>query len=157
MFLLHKLGVWPPVWDPAFLLLLYFSIVTIFLVPCTKGPCTHGCGSLHSRTVMNASRKVTGMQGSERVYNWLCVRSHMACLMLLRATDALAQSSSGKDSSGNTALFYANAGLDLLSESDGPSCHTISEVCRVRICLNNIQADTCLLLYYVAWGGRRVT
>jgi hypothetical protein len=39
--------------------------------------------------------------------------------MLLRATDALAQHSAGKDSNGKTALFYAENGLEVLLECDG--------------------------------------
>jgi hypothetical protein len=39
--------------------------------------------------------------------------------MLLRATDALAQHSAGKDSNGKTALFYAENGLEVLLECEG--------------------------------------
>jgi hypothetical protein len=40
-------------------------------------------------------------------------------MMLLRATDVLAQHSTGKDSSKNSAIFYAEAGLDLLKDCQG--------------------------------------
>ena len=47
------------------------------------------------------------------------MRSQVALLMLLRATDVLAQNSAGKDGSKHTAIFYAETGLGLLAESDG--------------------------------------
>lgn len=53
--------------------------------------------------------------------------------MLLRATDVLAQHSAGKDSSGNTAVFYTNAGLDLLQECDGMFCCALPPS-QTRIC-----------------------
>lgn len=52
-------------------------------------------------------------------YGWLGARPQVALLMLLRATDVLAQTSAGEDSSKHTALFYADAGLGLLADCDG--------------------------------------
>lgn len=80
------------------------------------GTCIHidyNNGATHSQKLAR------GLQGTEKAYNWLCIRSQVALIMLLRATDVLAQHSAGKDSSSNTAIFYADAGLQLLLECDG--------------------------------------
>lgn len=59
------------------------------------------------------------VQETKRSYGWLSVRSHVALIMLLRAADVLRQNSAGKDGNQKTAIFYAEAGLELLKGSEG--------------------------------------
>ena len=59
------------------------------------------------------------VQETERSRGWLSVRSHVALIMLLRAADVLRQNSAGKDGYQKKAIFYAEAGLELLKDSEG--------------------------------------
>jgi hypothetical protein len=78
-------------------------------------------------------------QGAEREYRWLSMKAQVALLLSLRAVGVLAQYSAGREreQGGETALFYADAGLKLLLECEAGAARCAgAHRCSSGLCLH---------------------